>query len=352
MKLSQLGEFGLIRRLATFLHDQPAQPGEGVVGIGDDCAVIPIDRRESLLVTTDLLVEDVHFQLARISPQDLGYKSLAVNLSDIAAMGGSPLGAFLSIGLPSSTDVAWVDGLFAGLAQLAAATRCPLLGGDTTRSPQRVVINLAVTGRMETVHVKYRHLAAAGDRLAVTGCLGDSAAGMRILLGDIPCRGDDDMIRLVQRHQRPRPHLDEGRWLARQPGVHAMLDVSDGIASDIVRIMERSRLGARVELDRLPLSASLKRVAAKQHWNASELAAWGGEDYCLLVAVAEDAVAELAVAYRTRFGRALHTIGSLTADETTITWLQDGRPVRLANGGFSHFHERQDQTPANTAHGS
>jgi thiamine-monophosphate kinase len=340
MKLSELGEFGLIRRFAPhFAYNS----GSGVIGIGDDCAVIPQENGDSLLVTTDLLVEDIHFLRRKIAPFDLGKKSLAVNLSDIAAMGGIPTAAFLSIALPTNTDVEWIDDFFAGIQSLSHVTATPLLGGDTTRSPQRVIINMAVLGKANPRHIKYRSTAKTGDKICVTGCLGDSGGGLRLLLENLDEAGDSDSQALLRAHCSPLPHLAEGQWLARHDAVHAMMDVSDGIDSDLQRIMEASHVGARVFLEKLPISDALQRTAAVHHWNAVEFAAIAGEDYCLLCTVEEHDYPSLTAEFSAAFGRPLNCIGAIT-DTGTLIYKQNGISADFSGHGWDHFKENPAST--------
>jgi thiamine-monophosphate kinase len=330
--LSAIGEFGLIRRFSpAFLKGLP----RGMVGIGDDCAVLPWKKNACLLVTTDMLVEDVHFLRAKIPARDLGYKSLAVNLSDIAAMGGTPSSAFLSLGLPARLDVAWIDAFFEGLKQLAWTAHVRLLGGDTTRSPGPLIINLCVLGRAHPARVKFRSGARLGDIVAVTGHLGDSGAGLRLLLEERPLGRDEKY--LVRRHHRPRAHLGEGAWLARHGGVTAMMDVSDGIDSDIRRIMERSDCGAVINLDRLLLSPQLVRSARRFGWDPLEIAAAGGEDYCLLVTVRPDRFGKIGSSFRRAFGRPLAAVGEIAKKNKGLAYLRNGTPTKLGRRGFDHF---------------
>ncbi len=330
--LSAIGEFGLIRRFSpAFLKGLP----RGIVGIGDDCAVLPWKKNASLLVTTDMLVEDVHFLRAKISARDLGYKSLAVNLSDIAAMGGRPTSAFLSIGLPARIDVAWIDAFFGGLRRLARTARVRLLGGDTTRSPGPLIINLCVLGRIHPDRIKFRSGARPGDIIAVTGRLGDSGAGLRLLLEERPLGRDERY--LVRRHHRPRAHLGKGAWLARHGGVTAMMDVSDGIDSDIRRIMERSGCGAVINLDHLPVSPQLVRTTRKFGWDPLEIAAAGGEDYCLLVTVRPERFEKIGSAFRLAFGRRLAAVGEIVKKNEGLEYRRNGMPTKLGRRGFDHF---------------
>jgi len=336
MKLSDLGEFGLIERFSgRFLENLQ----RGIVGIGDDAAVIPWDEGHSLLVTTDMLVEDTHFLRGAITPRDLGFKSLAVNLSDIAAMGGKPLSFFLSLGLPPDIEVAWADGFFAGLHELAAVYGVGLLGGDTTKSLSAIVINITALGRAENRHIKLRSAAREGDVVCVTGTLGDSGAGLRLLLENSPGGGDAEA--LIARHNRPAPHVAEGHWLGAHDQVRAMMDVSDGIDSDLRRIIEKSNCGVDINLDKLPLSQELTRVGKLRGWDARELAATAGEDYCLLLTAAADKFPVLNKEFAARFGRSLHQIGTVTTKAGDLKYFDKGQPAVLKKGGWDHFRSGQ-----------
>ena len=275
------GEFGLIE----WIRGQFRVP-DGVLGIGDDCAVLPQVTGMETLVTTDMLVEGVHFLLEDIDPYRLGWKSAAVNLSDIAGMGGKPVGTFLSVALPKRLDDSFLEGFFKGYKDLSERFDCPLLGGDTTASPDRICINVTVLGACEAGRSRKRSAAQPGDLVCVTGPLGDSAAGLRVVLERVGRnnRADtpDDEAVLVERHYRPMPRVTEGIMLASTPGVNAMMDISDGIGSDLRHILEESGKGARVDVRSLPLSAELRAVCARRGWDPVEPALDGGEDYELL----------------------------------------------------------------------
>lgn len=331
MKISELGEFAFIRRLASrFSQDLP----KDIQGIGDDCAIIPYLDHTSLLITTDLLIENVHFIRSKISAQDLGYKSIAVNLSDIAAMGGCPLYTLISIGLPSDIDVEWIDHFFDGMEELAKQENVLLLGGDTTFASE-IAINFVIIGKIETSLIKKRSQAKAGDIICCTNNLGDSGAGLKIILEDLPLT--DIAKQLIQKHNRPFPAIHEGQWLASQNGVHAMIDVSDGIDSDIRHIMEQSHCGAVIDLDRLPLSADLDQIAKLYNWNAAEIAATAGEDYCLLVTIDPIEYEKINSLYNQTFKKPLFKIGQITDQANKLSYLKDSFPVQLQNRGFDHF---------------
>lgn len=331
-RLEDIGEFGFIRRIAgPFRRGLPAS----LTGIGDDCAVINLSASRALLVTTDMLVEGTHFIRDKIGPTRLGRKSLAVSLSDIAATGGRPRWAFISLALTPGTSLEYMKAFYAGLRRLAEAHGVRLLGGDTTRTAAGMTIDVTVIGTACPSRIKLRSGARAGDIAAVTDYLGDSAAGLRIILEDLP--RDRDARRLVGRHLTTEPRLVEGAWLAGRREVTSMMDVSDGLASDIMRIMESSGCGAEIELESLPVSDPLRRYAARRGWDAQQTAASGGEDYCLLVTVEADAFDSLRSAFKKKFGRPLRAVGRITAAKKGLRFLRGGRPVHLKKGGYDHF---------------
>ena len=333
--LSDLGEFGLIKRFSRqFIKDLP----DGTTGIGDDCAVIPLNDKEALLFTTDMLIEDRHFVLSKIGPRDLGHKSLAVNLSDIAAMGGKPHSAYLSIGIPSNMRIEWLDGLFDGIRELCSKTGTYLLGGDTTRSPDKLVINIGIIGMVNPSKIKRRSTALPGDIICVNDMVGDSGGGLKILLEEKPL--DKYSSYLVKRHNCPGAHLEEGKWLAQVAEVNAMIDVSDGIESDLHRIMESSAVGAEIELSKIPLSGELMNVCEKYDWNPRELGLSGGEDYCLMITVPENYIENLETGYVREFKKPLYRIGKINGNRESLTFTRDGEKIEFGKHGFDHFKSK------------
>lgn len=318
MKISHLGEWDLIDQISK-RFSRPLPPG--TIGIGDDTAVLPSHSGKSQLVTTDMLVEGTHFLADRISAPDLGYKSLAVNLSDIASMGGQPTSVFLSLGLPGHIESGWVDGFFNGFQELADTHCVNLLGGDTTESKSGIVINVTVLGEIETQFIRLRSQARPGDWICVTGCLGDSIAGLNFLLHPEIESSFSNILR--QRHWRPKPYVTEGQWLARQTGLHAMMDVSDGLHLTLKEISRRSQCGIEVDLGHLPVSAELREAGRKLGWNVPEMAAAGGEDYVLLFTVSTDSLQELQKNYEKEFQSKIHPIGRIT-NSGSMVYLQNG----------------------------
>lgn len=316
MTIKDAGEFGFIKSLKNILS-----------GIGDDCAVLPYKDDDVLLVTTDALVENIHFLLDKVSPYDLGYKAMAVNLSDIAAMGGSPMAAVISLSMPSSTPLLWLQEFYQGLQGICKIYDITIVGGDTTGSPGPLYINVTLLGTMPKGFVKKRSTAKVGDVVCTTDFCGDSGAGLKALIEDIRSP-------LVAKHYRPRPHLAEGAFLSRLSGVHAMMDLSDGIASDSMRIAEESLCEIQIDSSSLPLSPEFLEITAKHHWDRTDLALTGGEDYCLLVTIDPHTFEEINKSFRKAFNRSLYPIGRVvSAGEAKVSYT--GGPMNMR--GFTHF---------------
>jgi thiamine-monophosphate kinase len=381
---------------------------ETIRGIGDDCAVIPVSETESLVVTTDMLIEGVHFLRHATSARELGAKSLAVNLSDVAAMGARPVASFLSIALPEdargggnahsggNAHGGWAEEFMEGYREMSARHGVALAGGDTTASLSGVAINVTVIGRAANSRLKFRSGARAGDIVAVNGVLGESAAGLREILAGESASGKSDAGHKNSRcrrsdyagvHRSPVPQVAEGEWLGGRTEVTAMMDLSDGLASDLKHVLKASgaevaaegaglgaslgaSLGARIELTAVPVPRDL------EFEDAVELAVTGGEDYKLLVCVEADGFEALAADYRARFGKELYAVGRITEswakalkkeslppdrqlkqtamnymelpshrglkaselqDKPVIVWTENGTPVERDWKGFVHF---------------
>jgi thiamine-monophosphate kinase len=334
MKLNDLGEFGLINRIAPQFQNNLEM--HNLIGIGDDCAVMPFNEEESLIITTDLLIENIHFLKSKIPSEDLGHKSLGVNLSDIAAMGGEPISAYLSIGIPKETEIEWLDSFFEGVKKLADETNTKLLGGDTTKSKEGIIINFTIIGKQKTDRIKYRKNAKVGDYLCLTGKIGDSGGGLNMILDDLEATGETESY-LIKAHHRPHPHLEYGKWLSKHTGVHAMIDVSDGIDSDITRIMEQAEVGAEVNLENLPISNELKNASNRYGWDYYQLAVAGGEDYCLLLTVDPKDFEKISNDYTKEFNSELYKIGEVTESRGRIEYLKNGEKYTFGKQGFDHF---------------
>jgi thiamine-monophosphate kinase len=257
----------------------------------------------------------------------VGYKSVAVNLSDIAAMGGRPIGTFLSIALPKDAQGEWAERFMEGFAEISRHYGVPLLGGDTTSSLRDVAVNVAVVGTCPHGKAILRSGARVGDTIFVTGPLGDSGAGLKLLLERAERTPDEDF--LGERHYIPTPRLGEGLSLAATGLVGAMMDISDGIASDLGHILKASGVGARVELDALPTSEQLERVCGRKGWSAFEIAASAGEDYELLLTAPEE------ITQMVDFP--LYPIGRIIDGGAEIEWRKGDERCDFTSVGFTHF---------------
>jgi len=339
--LENMGEFGFIKKVTRgCLIRRDAV----VKAIGDDAAAFDTAAGELTLVTTDLLVEHVHFFRDATSGFNLGYKSLAVNLSDIAAMGGTAREAFVGIAIPEDCDLDYLEELYRGIKYLAAEYDVNVLGGDTSGSPEHLVISITVIGTVPPNEMLCRDGAKADDKICVTGCLGDSRAGLHLILDGID-PVTDDLKRLFNAHVLPRPFLMEGRFLSAQKGVHAAIDLSDGLASDLEHIAVSSHLGARVYTAQLPISESLRWFCETHGRDPVTYATTGGEDYLLLFTLSPDRLERVSRNYRERFGCPFHVIGEMTTASGMEIVGPDGDSRRLKPGGWVHLQSKAGGGP-------
>ena len=330
--VGDLGERALIERIRARIP-----PSEQlVVGIGDDAAVAIPDRGSLEVLTTDALVEGVHFERRFSSPADIGYKALAVNLSDIAAMGGTPRFALLSLMLPESLPVADVDQLLDGLLEMAAAARVAVVGGNITRSPGPLIVDVTATGTARPRKVLTRGGGRPGDALFVTGTVGAAAAGLGWLrqhagTGDPPAR----LAEAVNRHRRPVPRVRIGAMLGRTRAATACMDSSDGLADAVRQIAAASGTGAVIDAASVPVDPGVREwftTAGKDPISASVS---GGDDYELLFSVSRRSLGRLRSVIQDARGVPVTRIGELTADKSVLL-LVDGKPSALPCG-FAHF---------------
>ena len=333
MNIRDLGEFGLIERIKESL---PADTASGVVGIGDDCAVIPKDGNTLTLLTTDMLVEGIHFNLSHCTPCQLGYKSLAVNLSDIAAMGGSPKYALISLAIPDNIPVKFMDQLYAGMSELANRFALNIIGGDTTRSDSGLIINIVLIGEIEKGREIYRTGARTGDLICVTGFLGNSNAGLHLMTNFSAEAAE--FAELLEYYRQPYPHVKPGRIIANSGCVHAMIDISDGLVSDLGHICKASECGADIYEEALPVSATLSRYASKHKLDYLQMVLGGGEDYCLLFTISAEKFTVLSNAVNAA-GYEIHNIGEMTDSGKIYIVKKNGERERLEIQGWDHFKQ-------------
>ncbi len=334
MKVSELGEFGLIDLLSGMAYTARDSEKEAwrklIFGIGDDAAAWQGDDSVQL-ATTDLLIEGVHFTLDITSWEELGWRAMAANLSDVAAMGGLPGYALVSLALPGNTEVDDVTALYRGMIGLAQRFGTAIIGGDVSSAPQ-LIINITILGSTGSREGKVltRSAVGVGEKIAVTGYLGASAAGLEMLKEHLTFDSESTSA-LKEAFLKPYPRVDEGRILVEQ-GVKSAIDISDGLISDLGHICQMSKVSARVEIDRVPV-----HPAVKAHFGdrAVNMALSGGEDYELLFTASEGIIDRVKGATSCP----VSVIGEIVPGEAGEIILLDaeGNRVSLAEKGWEHF---------------
>jgi thiamine-monophosphate kinase len=334
VRVSELGEFGLIRRIAARLPDYREDVRAAV---GDDVAVLALDPGTCGLATCDIQVEGVHFSRELITPFQLGRRAAAVNLSDIAAKGGIPEHLLVSLALPPDLEVSWVDGLYAGLAEEGSRHGVDIVGGNLSRTEGPIVVDVFLMGKVSVEEVIFRSGARPGDVVLVTGWLGEAAVGLSLLRGG-PGDVREGWRHLLEAYLTPTPRVKEGRSVAASRHATAMIDLSDGLSSDVGHICEQSWVGVRLFADRLPISGAVRDVAEVTGREGWALALEGGEDYELCLTVPAAAEEEVAAQVREETGTQLTCVGEILKQEAG-RWvvLPDGSEVPLRPGGWNHF---------------
>lgn len=318
VNLSELGEFGFLERVSRWIPE-----GSAPVGIGDDAAVLDLSVGSSIVATTDALVEGVHFRWDWSKPSDVGYKAVTANVSDLAAMGARPRWLLITLCGPGSTTEETLRELYAGVALACADYGTELVGGDTV-SGEIFVISVTALGEVEGDPLR-RSGAKVGDVLAVTGPLGRAAAGVNLLLSQDPKKASpEDALACISAHTRPAARVEEGMKLHRS-GVHAAIDLSDGLASDVRRLTEASDVGAEIDLERMPVAAEAERIGRARGWDVERMVLGGGEDFELLVALPPDQVEALE----------LLEVGRVVDDGLWV--VREGRREPLEIRGWDHF---------------
>ncbi len=335
MTVSEIGEFGLIDRLVSVL---PPRPRSVVVDVGDDAAVLDVGAEHYLVMTCDVQVEDVHFRWKTADPFLLGRRCLAINISDVGAMGGWPAYALISLGLKPSTSLETVDRLYGGIASMAEAFGVSVVGGNVSRA-ERDFIDVTLTGFVRRQAVITRSGARPGDLILVTGTLGDAYGGL-MLLERRPERAPE-FGALVQAHRDPVPRQVEGGSLAEAGLVTAMIDVSDGLAGDLRHVAEASRVGACLFLPSLPVSSSALEASALLGEDPYWWALHGGEDYELLFTVPPDRADEAIQLLRDRTGVRCTVIGEILPRDQGLV-LERGHGNRIPLEAFGHDHFREE----------
>jgi len=306
-------------------------------GIGDDCAVVRKTDEQVLLYTMDTLIESVHFDLRWHPPELLGKKAVSVNVSDIAAMGGNPRYLLFSLGLPPNFDDEWALNLSTGVARACEQYDCLLIGGDTVSSPAGITLTLTVVGEARAEQVLYRHGARAGDSIYVSGPLGLAAAGLALCKGKMG--REEEFKQLYEAHLDPRARVVLGKLLARSGLVNSMMDLSDGLATDLAHICERSGLGARILREQLPCDPVLEKAAVLLGRDSIDWMISGGEDYELLFTVPMGATERLQEVVANS-GHVLYPVGKMFREKGIhLVTEEAGKRTTIAVDyrGFDHF---------------
>lgn len=313
IKISEIGEFEFISRLGL---DLPNLPGV-LKAVGDDTAVLgPDEAGRLLLLTTDTIVEQVHF-LSGAPYFDVGWKAMASNISDIAAMGGRPMHALVALSAPESIELSSLDKLYDGMKAVADKFGVNIVGGDTTRSKQGLVITVTLTGQVEPELVALRSSARPGDLVLVTGNLGGSILG---------------------RHLRFEPRVDQARYLVEHFSPLAMIDLSDGLASDISRITQQSGVGARIFAEKVPVSVDARKLSQKDNVSAVAHALFDGEDFELLITMAPEKAPGACKLFEREFDLGLTVVGEIVPGAGRVTLVGiDKTEHELEPGGYDHF---------------
>ncbi len=337
--LKAIGEFGFLDRIRQTYGTKEANV---IHGIGDDCAVLTSPEKGKLLWSMDTLLEGIHFRLDLIDFYLLGWKSLAVNLSDIAAMGGLPTQALISLAVQADINVEDLDLFYKGFADLGQKHAVQLVGGDMVHSTSDLMITVSVLGFIkEGTNPLYRNKAQPGDWIVVTGPLGQAAAGLDILLtqrqGQEPSIPQAIAGPLIKAHNQPCPAIEEGSFLASLPQVHSAIDLSDGLSQDLWQICRLSKVGGYIETSRLPLSSEIKKLAEYRHTSPTDWALFGGEDYHLLATIDAKAFEDIQAHYSERFKRPLYPIGRITEEEGIFLITNTGEKASIKPSGYDHF---------------
>ncbi|MBP9537039.1 MAG: thiamine-phosphate kinase [Negativicutes bacterium] len=325
MKINEIGEFGLI----DILKQNTINNKDNIIkGIGDDAAVFSVENNLLQLATTDMLVEGIHFNREFITAWQLGYKAIAVNFSDIAAMGGTPTNILISLAIPSDIDVDFMVQLYDGMKYLTKKFNANIIGGDTVASLQGLVINVTVLGTVPLPLVKYRSGAKNGDLVVVTGDLGSSAAGLEILLNKYE---QEQYEILVKKHLMPFPQLNYGEIIANY--ANSMNDISDGLASEANEISTASEVGIMLKENKMPVLKETKEVAKVFQKDVLDYVLFGGEDYQLVFTITPEKLTKLQGELNdlTIVGEVCSSFNGVKLERN------DGTIIDIKSKGYNHF---------------
>ena len=335
--LMQIGEFGLIHRIRDLVEREGVKAPSVTVGIGDDTASFVPHEGKELLVTCDSMVEGRHFLPQHITPLDLGRRAMALNISDIGAMGGCPLYALVSLGLKADTHVSYIEEMFRGFVAELNPFNASIIGGNLTRSGNGIFIDITLIGEVESGRKVRRSTARTGDVVLVTGYPGESAAGLLLLLRS-QLEVDLKAHPLIKAYNRPSHRAKEGEAVGKTGWATAMIDTSDGFLGDLGHICEESRVGARLSYERFPVSDRLRSGAHILGKEPQEFFMGESDDYELIITCHRDHVEEIKSAIGHLFSGPVTEVGAITdIQEGLQLVLPDGTEQQLTPSGWDHF---------------
>lgn len=337
VKLKDLGEINLIKHLQNTIS---CPHSNIMVGIGDDAAVIKNSSYKCLVVTADTLVEDIHFSLKTFTPYQIGWKSAAANLSDIAAMGANPKYLLISIGLPGNLTLSFWDEIYRGIKELSSNYGVCIIGGDTVRS-SKLFISITLLGEVAKDGYITRKGAKIGEKIVVTGYLGNSQAGLSILEHKIPLNKEAKKF-LINKHLLPQPKIKEGLIISKNKLASCMIDISDGLSSELYRLKEENEVGFKIFEEKLPCSPALKLFCENSNINFIEIALSGGEDYELLFTCKEN---KLKILQETEIN--FFVIGEVTSEKEIKIINKEGQVKIIEKSGYEHFKNNYQKFSGN-----
>lgn len=326
-----LSEFEIIRKIqnAVTIHDPHV-----ICGIGDDCAVVEKGGGVCFLLTTDCVVEKIHFEPKHFTAFEVGKRAFAASLSDIAAMGGTPKYALITLGIPRTTTEKWIDELTMGFLQEAQSFNVSIVGGDISRSPNGFWASLTQVGEVESRQCKFRRGAKKGDLVFVTGPLGSSALGLHLLK-----KGKTGESPYVRAYKTPRARIGAGQFLGKETGVNSMIDLSDGLLQDLGHILEQSHAGARLKFSQVPREKDLELLAREYKLSLHDLVLGGGEDYQLLFTIDPSTEADMQKR-AAKVGFKFYPIGTIVDGEEGLkVFDEDDVELKKLKKGFDHFKQ-------------
>ena len=326
-RVNEIGEFGLINLVKRTILSKDKRV---LVNIGDDAAVIKPSKDRLLILTTDTMVEKIHFDLRYSTFKQLGWKAMVANLSDIAAMGGLPKFALVTIGLPKSISVENVISIYDGITSIGRRYKCKVVGGDTVFSPKGILVSIALLGEVEKRFLVKRSGAKKGDLVCVTGDLGEAQAGLEFLK-KYPRKKSP----LIRKHLNPLPRINEARTLVRNLKISSMIDISDGLSSELFHLTEESDLGAMIHGEEIPISPNCLKASSPLEKSPLSLALSSGEEYELLFTVSRKELPQLK---RVKRKIKVSVIGEMVGKkEGVVLQEKSGKKSKLMKTGFDHF---------------